>query len=159
MTAGGGRRWMLCQCRSERFALDLRHIREIIYRPQLVVPPGLEPPLCGMVVWQGRTRSVLSLRSLAGDRTGPDRPVIVVISDGRQEAGLLVDGIGETVIDPALFPLHPALLRERSYLAQGFTADGAVAYVLEVPELLARFASQTAGAAAAAHQPPVAPAE
>jgi chemotaxis signal transduction protein len=145
MTADHGQRWMLCRCLGEDYGLDLRQSQEIIYRPRLLALPGLEPPLCGMIIWQGRTLPVISLRLLAGRSEPPERPAVVIISDGRQEAGLLADDIGETVAAPTLFPLHPALSSGRGYISQAFMLRGAVVFTLDIDVLLQLLAPKTRG--------------
>ncbi|GEM_PF-2729916 len=154
MTGAPDRRWMLCRCLGETYAVDLRHAREIIYRPRLVAPPGLEPPLCGLIMWRGRPRLVVGLRLLAGDSRPAEQPVVIIVGDGLQEAGLLADGIGETVAAPELFPLHPALRRGREYIAQAFMAQGSAAFVIDVAALLAGLAPLAAGAEGAVPEEP-----
>lgn len=143
MTADRDDRWMLCDCLGETYGLDLRQTQEIIYRPRLISLPGLEPPLCGLIIWQGRTLHVVSLRLLAGRDEPPERPVVVIIRDGGQDAGLLVDDIGETVAVPGLFPLHQALTAGRSYLSRAFMLNGAVVFALDIATLFRLLAPKT----------------
>ncbi len=136
MTAERDRRWLLCACLGEVFGLELDKTEEIIYRPRLLALPGLAPPLCGLVLWQGRSLPVVSLRLLRGRPEPPESPVAVIVSDGAREAGLLVDGIGETARDPALFPLHPSLCAGRPYLSRAFLWEGGAVFSLDVAALL-----------------------
>lgn len=136
MTAERDRRWLLCSCLGEAFGLELDTTQEIIYRPRLLALPGLAPPLCGLVLWRGRPLPVVSLRLLRGRPEPPESPLAVIVSDGARDAGLLVDGIGETVRDPELFPLHPALCAGRPYLSRAFLWDGGAVFALEIAVLL-----------------------
>jgi chemotaxis signal transduction protein len=145
MTEGRDERWMLCTCLGETYGLDLRQTQEIIYRPRLVSLPGLEAPLCGLIIWQGRSVPVVSLRLMAGRREPPEHPAVVIVSDGRQEAGLLADDIGETVPAPALFPLHPALSAGRAYVSRAFRLNGTVVFALDVAVLLRLLAPSAKG--------------
>lgn len=148
MTAGRDRRWLLCDCLGETFGLELAGIQEIIYQPRVLALPGLEPPLCGLVLWQGRSLTMVSLRLLSGRPEPPASPVAVIVADGPRQAGLLADGIGETVRGPELFPLHPSLSAGRSYLTQAFLWNGAAAFVIDLAVLLGGLAPQAARAAA-----------
>ncbi|MCU0606533.1 MAG: chemotaxis protein CheW [Candidatus Edwardsbacteria bacterium] len=150
MTAGRDQRWLLCECLGETFGLELSGIQEIIYRPSVLALPGLEPPRCGLVLWQGRSLTMVSLRLLRGRPEPPVSPVAVIVADGGRQAGLLADGIGETVRGPELFPLHPSLCAGRAYLTRAFLWNGAAVFVLDLGILLAGLAPQTGRPAAPA---------
>ncbi|MDI6740320.1 MAG: chemotaxis protein CheW [Candidatus Edwardsbacteria bacterium] len=136
-------RLMLFTCLDEHYGIDLRWTHEIIYRPQLLTLPGLTPPVCGLIIWQGRTLPVIGMRQLAGEQRMPDRPAVVILGDDGQRAGLLVDGIGETVSVPGqdLFPLGRTLSVGRPYLSQAFRLKNGLVFALNVPALLERFCS------------------
>ncbi|HTY09084.1 MAG TPA: chemotaxis protein CheW [Candidatus Edwardsbacteria bacterium] len=150
----GDDRWILCSCLGERFAVHLRWAQEIIYRPQLLPLPGLEPPLDGVLIWQGSTLPVIGLRLLAGSDQAAPRPAAVVVGAGEQRAALLADDIGDTVSLPPgdLFALSPVLTSGRPYLTQGAMLAGSLLFLIDVPALLQQLREQ-AGQALAQAQP------
>ncbi len=151
----GDDRWILCSCLGERYAVHLQWAQEIIYRPQLLPLPGLEPPLAGALIWQGRTLPVISLRLLAGEATAAPQPAAVIVGAAGQQAGLLADDIGETVAlqQGDLFSLSPVLTSGRPYLAQGAMLAGSIVFVIDVPALLQRLRHHSGSGAAPIPQP------
>ena len=151
----GNDRWILCTCLDERYGVHLQWAQEIIYRPQLLPLPGLESPLAGALIWQGRTLPVIGLRLLAGSTAAAPQPAAVIVDAAGQQAGLLVDDIGETMALPQrdLFNLSPVLTSGRPYLTQGAMLAGELVFIVDIPALLQQLRNSPGAIGAPLPQP------
>ncbi|WP_203531167.1 chemotaxis protein CheA [Pseudoroseicyclus tamaricis] len=127
---------LLIEVAGERFVLPLAAVDEIVELPEALAEPGAR----GNAFLDIRDSLVpfLRLRQLlqSSGVPGPHQKVIVVTSaDGR--VGLVVDriiGSNQTVIKQ-LSPLHAGV---KTFSGATILGDGAVALILDVPQLVAR---------------------
>jgi purine-binding chemotaxis protein CheW len=111
----------------ERYAIDVRWMREVVALRDLTPLPGTPAFVAGLVNVRGRVVSVVDMKAFFDlpPKGLPDLNRVLVVADERLEFGLLVDAvlgvahIGADQIHPPL-PTHTGV-RER-YL-RGLTAD------------------------------------
>lgn len=95
--------------RGETFALELRHLRQVLVVKELALLPGVAPPLVALTSWRGQLLAVFDLALLLGrSATGAsDRRHLLVIGE-RAPLALLVDEIIEmTVIQTSAVAAMP----------------------------------------------------
>lgn len=121
-----------------RYALETRHVIEMVRRPRVAPLPGALAPVTAVVAWRGRLLTALDLRpAAAGEASRP--PLLIVLGGERAELGLLADGVGDITTIPLdeLRDVPDGPMRWREYL-RALTTD-AVA-VLDGDVLLQRHA-------------------
>lgn len=121
------------------YALETRHVVELVRRPPAAPLPGAQPPVAAVVAWRGRLLTALDLRPTAAAGVAARPPLLVVLGGERAELGLLADGVGDitTVPSDQLRDVPDGPMRWRDYV-RALTAD-AVA-VLDGDVLLQRHA-------------------
>jgi len=95
----------------QEFCIDISNVREIRGWTAATPIPHTPGFILGVINLRGAVIPVVDLRDLLGlGHTEPtSRHVMVVIHDGEQVAGLLVDAVQETFrVDPALMQPPPA---------------------------------------------------
>jgi chemotaxis-related protein WspB len=98
---------LIFQIGSERFALDVRCIQEVLPRIPLQVLSGAPPSFVGAFVYRGQVVPVLDLHRLAGVGDCPPRlssRIILVPQSGKDE-GRFLGLLASQVVD--LQELHP----------------------------------------------------
>ncbi|MEA2624968.1 MAG: purine-binding chemotaxis protein CheW [Candidatus Binatota bacterium] len=86
----------------ERYALETRHLREIL-RPTPVAPvPGLPEYVLGVTSLRGEILAVVDLRILLGLPAGPasDRARLIVLGDRFAEFAIVAEAIEEAAVIP-----------------------------------------------------------
>jgi purine-binding chemotaxis protein CheW len=124
---------------AETYAVENRHIREVLPVSRVTRVPGVPAFVRGIINVRGRTVSLLDVRLILGlpeSALGPTSCLIILQSAG-MEFGLLADSIAGlaaipiTVVQPSL----PTLTNARADFLLGVTADGLV--ILDAGKLLA----------------------
>ncbi len=87
---------------AERYALEMRHVREVRPLTALTAVPGTPDYIVGVVNLSGRAVAVTDLKRLFGipDRSLPSLNRVIVLGNDAMEAGLLADTItGVTAVE------------------------------------------------------------
>jgi purine-binding chemotaxis protein CheW len=128
----------------ERYAIELRYLREVSKLRHIAEVPGVPDFVLGVSNVRGEMLSVFDLRRLLGvsARGLTDLARLLVLGRERAELGILVDTVGAVMdLDPALLAAPPETVsaRGRRYLC-GVTRDALIAIdgraLLDDPELV-----------------------
>ena len=134
----------------ERYAVEARHVREVLRSGELTPVPGAPEFLAGLVNLRGEILAVVDLRRFLGiaEAELTDRCRIIVLGHQRAEFGMLADEVYEVTtvpIDDVFAPpgsvagigREPTQGREplRSRVGRGVTKDALI--ILDGSELLA----------------------
>ncbi len=112
----------------EQFAIETRHVREVIPPGDITPLPGGPPFLAGLTNLRGEVLAVMDLRTFFGIRANDNaagRRWVVILGDQRVEFGLLVDDIDEVAplpIGEILDPSASAAAATREFV-RGVTAE------------------------------------
>jgi purine-binding chemotaxis protein CheW len=98
----------------ERYAVEARHVREVLRSGELTPVPGAPEFLVGLVNLRGEILAVVDLRRFLGlgGAELTDRSRIIVLGHQRAEFGVLADEVHEVTtvpIDEVLAPAAPTL--------------------------------------------------
>jgi chemotaxis signal transduction protein len=94
-----------------RYALDMRHVAEVVPVPHTTRVPGGPPWLTGVVNWRGRVLPVVDLRPLVGAPLSPmpTSARLIVVGEDDIEIGLIADMVpGLLDCDPESLEPIPA---------------------------------------------------
>jgi purine-binding chemotaxis protein CheW len=144
-TAAGATLRVACfQLGPERYAIELRYLREVSRLRHIAQLPGVPDFVLGVSNVRGEILSVFDLRKLLGVslRGLTDLARLLVLGRERAELGILVDTVGDVVeLAPAQLAPPPETVsaRGRRYL-RGVTRDALIAIdgraLLDDPELV-----------------------
>lgn len=83
----------------ERYAVETKHVREVVRLAHCTPMPGTPSYLLGVINLRGEILAVVDLRELLGlaRETPTDRSWVVVLGADRAEFGVVVDEVGELV--------------------------------------------------------------
>mgnify|MGYP001768070553 CR=1 FL=1 len=150
LTSDSELRSLWFQCGSQRFAVPMSHLREVIPVTSLRKVPMTEPALAGFMDLRDQVIPVFNPRALVS-ADAPDfslPAVVIVVSLHDQESlGLLADRIGRVVQTPPPRPLDPAVRSPASFLGQTTTDDNTESLLVDVPGMANAFGLKTAVAA------------
>jgi purine-binding chemotaxis protein CheW len=123
---------------TETYALESRHIREVLPLPRVTPLPCVPSFVRGIINVRGRIVSLLDMKSILGlpdTETSPACSVIIIQSP-QNEFGVLADEILELAVIPvaSIQPSLPTLTDIRAEYLKGVTAEGLV--VLDAGKLL-----------------------
>jgi purine-binding chemotaxis protein CheW len=132
---------ILLEVASHAFCIDIRAVREIRGYTESTPLPQAPDYVLGVINLRGTVMPVLDLRARLGlgvtEVTG--RHVIVVVQDGERPAGLLVDGVQETMmLDAAQLQSPPRYEGgpEEVFVDALIPLEGRILGRLNVPSLL-----------------------
>jgi chemotaxis-related protein WspB len=103
---------IMCHCGENRYAIDSRHVREVLPRANLHRPGGSPPWLAGVLVHRGETTPIMDLAQLTDGKCCPallsNRIVIlqVELRGSVRQLGILAEQVGlrEVERQPAGLP-------------------------------------------------------
>lgn len=127
VTVAGGR----------RYALEVRHVRQVVRGEALSWLPASGSDLVGVVPVQGEAVPVADLAAVLGlAAADPARPLVLVLAGDHPPVGLLVDDVLTTMSLPeSEVRSHHASEAEAATSERGITRDGIV--LLDAAALLA----------------------
>ncbi len=129
---------LLFQLGGEAYAVECRHVREVL-RPRGLTPlPGAPPFVLGIVNVRGQILSVADLRPFLGLRPAPATAAsrIAVLQAPPMEFGIIADAVlatGELSPDE-LEPAPPTLSGPYDHFVRGVTRDRVI--LLDAPAIL-----------------------
>lgn len=116
--AGPVRAFLVFSLGKEWYAVDLAGVRKVLRPSAFARVPGAMPEVLGLMNCQGEVLCVLDLRRILGMATDeivlPEERLVIVLSAGGKEAGLLVDSVDDvwempaSRVAPVLESLDPA---------------------------------------------------
>jgi purine-binding chemotaxis protein CheW len=115
---GPARSFLVFSLGREWYALDLTAVRKVLRPVPFARVPGALPEVLGLMNSQGEVLCILDLRKILGMPPAEDSPaegrLVVVVSAGGKEAGVLVDTVDDvwelpaSAVAPTLESLDPA---------------------------------------------------
>ena len=111
------RHLMIFRLGKEKYALDMKHLKKVMWAENITQVPGLPPHILGIINIRGEIISVVDMKMLLGlSYETTEKPSIMITSDQGVETGLLVDSV-EAIVDlPALSIDPPMITFEKEYL-------------------------------------------
>jgi purine-binding chemotaxis protein CheW len=123
---------------TETYALESRHIREVLPLPHVTPLPCVPSFVRGIINVRGRIVSLLDMKSILGLPDTGTSPAcsVIIIQSPQNEFGVLADEILELAVIPvaSIQPSLPTLTDIRAEYLKGVTAEGLV--VLDAGKLL-----------------------
>jgi chemotaxis-related protein WspB len=105
---------IMCQCGANRYAIDSRHVREVLPRVRLQRLSGSPPWLAGMLICRGTAVPVMDLGQLAGGVACADRLssrivlAQVQLGGAVRQFGILAESVGLRETDGTSAPADGA---------------------------------------------------
>jgi purine-binding chemotaxis protein CheW len=141
--AGPARAFLVFSLGKEWYALDLACVRKVLRPVQFARVPGAMPEVLGLMNCQGEVLCILDLRRILGMQPAAaglaDSRLVIVVSAGGKEAGVLVDTVDDvwempaSAVAPTLESLDPA----RAKMFEGtITRDGRFVGLINAPMCL-----------------------
>ncbi len=126
---------------SERYALDMMTVQEVVYHPDITILPQINGFITGMCLWRDKQIPVVDLGLFLG-KSMPARSgdIVVTVTSGN-EAGLLVEEIGPIVEIPfdAFIPVDKNLAQEQEKVLQAFEHQGELVFIIESKAMIKYF--------------------
>lgn len=126
--------FLLFELSGETYAVESRFVVEVLRRAEIVLLPGVEPPVLGIAAWRGEMLTLLDARRIFGlpESPGPADGWILVLGEAQPEFGIPMDAVqGLREIPPSsLRSLAGGAPRGGGYLA-GITADAVLVLAAE----------------------------
>ena len=124
-----------------RVAVNVGRVREVLRATDLVPVPLVPAPVCGIVNLRGNVVTVLDFGALVGSREECSGNRIVLVRDGREEVGILVDEVYDVreIDQEDVFALdrEDAGLNS-AVLSGGFYHQGILYAVIDLEEIMGR---------------------
>jgi purine-binding chemotaxis protein CheW len=99
---GPVRHLMVFSLGDEKYALDVRHLKNVMWAGRVTPVPDMPPHVLGIMNIRGEIISVVDLKQLLGLDTAPASPGSVMVTSERGvDVGFLVDSLDEIVDLPA----------------------------------------------------------
>ena len=134
---------LVIQIGTDRYALDARHVREVVPAVALRPVPHAPPEVAGLATWRGQVTPVIDLvRLLRGEACPPrmsSRMVIVDYGVGRdaRPLGLLAEQITDVErVDDKAIEAPGVVVPDATYLGRVMRIHGVIVQLVEVKALL-----------------------
>lgn len=148
ITAAGGERdkgpgsFRVCliSIGGDLFAIDLRHVREVFELESVTPVPGLPDVLIGVANLRGTVMPLADLRTSLGLSQEGGQGYAVVIKQGTQQVGLVIDGVPEIRMIQSADLVNAesrGLAETRPFLSGLVSIDGRMGGVVDVAKLVA----------------------
>lgn len=94
------RKWICCRAHGESYGLDIRWVRQIDFNPKVLPLPTADPPLVGLMDWQGQQVPAISLDLILGGGKPEYIGAALMLELGGHRLGLLVQEVDQTLAVP-----------------------------------------------------------
>jgi purine-binding chemotaxis protein CheW len=124
----------------ELFAIDLRHVREVFEVESVTPVPGMPASLVGVANLRGTVVPLADLRPVLGVSTSVALKYVVVVRQGTQQVGILIDEVPEirTIhADDLLTASARGVTESRPFLSGLVKIEDRMSGMVEVSRLLA----------------------
>ena len=124
----------------ERFAIDLRHVREVFELESVTHVPGMPSTLVGVANLRGTVMPLADLRPSLGIPLTTSLPFVVVVRHGQQQVGILIDAVPEIRTirpDDLLNATSRGLSESRPFLSGLAKIEERMSGMIDVQKLLA----------------------
>jgi purine-binding chemotaxis protein CheW len=124
----------------EPFAIDLSHVREVFKLESITPVPGMPASLVGVANLRGAIVPIADLRPSLGASLSTTPKYVVVVQQGTQQVGILIDEVPEirTIQSDAMVtePTHTVAER-RPFLSGLLNIENRLSGMMEVSRVLA----------------------
>jgi purine-binding chemotaxis protein CheW len=111
------RHLMIFMLGKEKYALDMKHLKKVMWAKNITRVPGLPPHILGIINIRGEIISVVDMKMLLGlPYETAEKPSIMITSAQGIETGLLVDSVDAIIDLPSLSIGPPMITFEKEYL-------------------------------------------
>ena len=111
------RHLMIFRLGKEKYALDMKHLKKVMWAKNITRVPGLPPHILGIINIRGEIISVVDMKLLLGlPYETAEKPSIMITSAQGMETGLLVDSVDAIIDLPTLSIDPPMITFEKEYL-------------------------------------------
>jgi chemotaxis signal transduction protein len=133
---------LVVRSESEFYALDLRAVQEIVYRPDITSLPQVTGPMTGLCLWRQKQVPVIDLGLYLGGSKAANSGDLVMAAISGWEQGILVDEIGPVMDLPvnSLISVDKNFNREQVQIAKAFELEDKIIYILETQALISHLA-------------------
>ncbi len=101
----------------EKYALDMKYLKRVMWAKNITQVPGLPPHILGIINIRGEIISVVDMKMLLGlSHETAEKPSIMITSARGMETGLLVDSVDAIIDLPPLSIDPPMITFEKEYL-------------------------------------------
>ncbi len=124
----------------ELFAIDLQHVREVFELESVTAVPGMPASLVGVANLRGTVVPLADLRPALGVTMSVAPKYAVIVRQGVQQVGILIDAVPEirTIhADDLLAASARGITESRPFLSGLVKIEGRMSGVVEVSRLLA----------------------
>lgn len=133
--------WKVCLIRlgGERFAVDLRQVREVFKLESITPVPGMPEPLMGVANLRGVIVPLADLRASVGASLSTTPHYAIVVRHGLQQFGIVIDDVPEirTIhADDLLPPSEHVVTQGAPLLSCFFKTDSTVSGLFEISRVL-----------------------
>ncbi len=136
----GSSRICLMSLGGELFAVDLRHVREVFEVESVTPVPGLPAILVGVANLRGTVMPLADLRPSLGVSSLGEQKYAVVIRQGQQQVGILIDTVPEIRTiqsDEYVATASRGLAEARPFVSGLAKIEERMSSVMDVPKLMA----------------------
>lgn len=99
----------------ESFGIDTRKIREVLGKRDLLKVPLAPPIIAGVVPYRGEVLTTVNFRALVGMDEYAETGCVLVLGEGGERFGLMVDEVGGVVtVDRSRLEANPTTLDARA---------------------------------------------
>jgi chemotaxis signal transduction protein/CheY-like chemotaxis protein len=111
------RHLMIFKLGKEKYALDMKHVKKVMWAKNITRVPGLPPHILGIINIRGEIISVVDMKMLLGlSYETAEKSSILITSDQDIETGLLVDSVDAIIDLPSLSIDPPMITFEKEYI-------------------------------------------
>ena len=111
------RHLMIFMLGKEKYALDMKYLKKVMWAKNITRVPGLPPHILGIINIRGEIISVVDMKMLLGlSYETAEKPSIMITSAHGIETGLLVDSVDAIIDLPSLSIDPPMITFEKEYL-------------------------------------------
>lgn len=126
---------------SEHYALNMKAVQEVVYRPDITGLPQINGFITGMCLWHDKQVPVADLGLYLG-RTVPvfAGDLVITVTSGK-ETGFLVEEIGPIVDIPFkdLILVDKTLDQDQEKVIQAFEYKGELVFIIETNAIMKHF--------------------
>lgn len=144
--SAGPSRVCLITLGGESFAIELSHVREVFKIESITAVPGMPASLVGVANLRGAIIPIADLRPSLGVSLSVTPKYVVVVQQGAQQVGILIDEVPEIRTihsDATLTEATHAVAAHRHFLSGLLNIENRLSGVMEVSRVLASVESAT----------------
>jgi len=123
---------------SERYGIDITHIKEVIPRPAMTQVPHAHPAVCGVMHLRGAAVTVIELQQAIGEVTSAEESASVIVTElAGNRQGMLVSQVDRIVYcKTSEFSAPPSGIGHNSYIEEVVRHEDGLIQLLDFDKVL-----------------------